>query len=116
MASRREASLYTWLAKRRQAGLRQLTGMRRMETNARTLGKVSRANATRGRGRAPALLRGEGPHSRPDCRSPGRSTRTASRTPRGGALAYGQNGIPRATNDVDVNVFVEVCLQPPPER
>lgn len=28
----------------------------------------------------------------------------------GGALAYGQYGIPRATNDVDVNVFVE-----PPE-
>jgi hypothetical protein len=26
----------------------------------------------------------------------------------GGALAYGQYGIPRATNDVDVNVFVEV--------
>jgi len=25
----------------------------------------------------------------------------------GGALAYGQYGIPRATNDVDVNVFVE---------
>lgn len=24
----------------------------------------------------------------------------------GGALAYGQYGIPRATNDVDVNVFV----------
>ena len=31
----------------------------------------------------------------------------------GGALAYGQYGIPRATNDVDVNVFVEVeSLQP----
>jgi hypothetical protein len=25
----------------------------------------------------------------------------------GGALAYGQYGIPRATNDVDVNVFVD---------
>jgi hypothetical protein len=25
----------------------------------------------------------------------------------GGALAYGQYGVPRATNDVDVNVFVE---------
>jgi hypothetical protein len=24
----------------------------------------------------------------------------------GGALAYGQYGIPRATNDVDVNVFI----------
>jgi hypothetical protein len=31
----------------------------------------------------------------------------------GGALAYGQYGIPRATNDVDVNVFVEVeSLEP----
>ncbi len=31
----------------------------------------------------------------------------------GGALAYGQYGIPRATNDVDVNVFVESnALQP----
>jgi hypothetical protein len=26
----------------------------------------------------------------------------------GGALAYGQYGIPRATNDVDVNVFVPI--------
>lgn len=31
----------------------------------------------------------------------------------GGALAYGQYGIPRATNDVDINVFVEpVALGP----
>ena len=31
----------------------------------------------------------------------------------GGALAYGQYGIPRATNDVDVNVFVDpASLQP----
>jgi len=31
----------------------------------------------------------------------------------GGALAYGQYGIPRATNDVDVNVFVEpTALEP----
>jgi hypothetical protein len=27
----------------------------------------------------------------------------------GGALAYGQYGIPRATNDVDVNVFIELA-------
>lgn len=27
----------------------------------------------------------------------------------GGALAYGQYGVPRATNDVDVNVFVDVA-------
>jgi hypothetical protein len=30
----------------------------------------------------------------------------------GGALAYGQYGIPRATNDVDVNVFVGVERMP----
>jgi hypothetical protein len=31
----------------------------------------------------------------------------------GGALAYGQYGIPRATNDVDVNVFVEPAALAP---